>query len=508
MKKDKGKFLDKVEILKEELRLANEKAAASVALYNFAPIGYFTLYHDGTILELNPKGAQLLGDDYSNLINKKFEHFVIQDNRKDFSGFLKRVSETNDKQCCKLWLSVKGDISSHVLIEGIPHGNGQKCLMAMVDLTEHKKTKQALRKSEAEYKRIIEQITDMYYRADVEGKLVMANPSCLETFGYSSMEEILGHPLEILYQNPNERSEFVAILKKKGRVKNYRTTLLRKDGASIYVETTANIILDSNGNYAGVEGIVRDITDRKRAEENLLQLNHQLKELIATKDKLLSIIAHDLRSPFNGILGFSELVYKTLRKCKIEQSEEYIKLINSTARNTLNLLDNLLAWSRIQTGIFEFKPQKLVLQEVIQEVIEILKTNAKIKNISIRYFQSEEIIIYADPNMLQTILRNMVSNSIKFTNTGGHIEIHANHNPKHVEIIVKDNGVGMSQETMANLFKIDGNPSTPGTANERGSGIGLILCKEFVEKQGGKIMVKSELGKGSEFKFTLPLCKI
>lgn len=507
MKKDKNKPQEELEIQREELRVAKEKAATAAVLYNMSPIGYFTLCYDGTILELNPKGGQLLCGDCSNLVNKKFELFVIPDNRKDFNVFLKRVFETSTKHSCKLWLSVKENPSIHVLIEGISYEDGQKCFIALVDITEHKKTKLALKKSEAEYKSIIEHITDMYYRADVNGNMIMANPACLETFGYSSMDEILDRSLEILYQNPNERQEFVSILKKLGKVINYRTILLKKDGTPIYVETTANILLDQNGNYAGVEGIVRDITDRKRAEENLLQLNHQLKELNTTKDKLFSIIAHDLRSPFNGILGFSELLCKNIRICKTEKSEEYARIINSTAKSTLNLLDNLLAWARLQTGRIEFKPQELFLQPAVQEVLEILKTNSTIKNISIKYFQSENIVIYADPNMLQTILRNFISNAIKFTNKGGRIEIFASHTQNRVEITVKDNGVGMDEETVTNLFKIEANSSTPGTANESGSGIGLILCKEFIEKQGGEISVESKLGEGSEFKFTLPLSR-
>ena len=239
----------------------------------------------------------------------------------------------------------------------------------------------------------------------------------------------------------------------------------------------------------------------------LVQLNRQLKELNATKDKLFSIIAHDLRSPFNSIIGFSELLCENIRDYDIEKSGIFIKQINSSAKHTLNLLDNLLAWAKTQTGQIDFKPKKINLQLIIQDIVDSLDSSARIKNISLSIFQPADIVIYADQNMLQTILRNLISNAIKFTNTDGRVEIYANSGQDQIEITIADNGIGMDEKTQNNLFKIDTDLTTNGTANEKGSGLGLILCKEFVEKHGGEIRVESILGEGSRFVFTIPKTK-
>ncbi|MCD4769113.1 MAG: hypothetical protein K8R35_02965 [Bacteroidales bacterium] len=239
----------------------------------------------------------------------------------------------------------------------------------------------------------------------------------------------------------------------------------------------------------------------------LVQLNRQLKELNATKDKLFSIIAHDLRSPFNCIVGFSELLCENIKDYDIEKSGNFIKQINSSAKHTLNLLDNLLAWAKTQTGQIDFKPQKIHVQPIIQEIIDSLDSSARIKNISLNHFQSSDIAVYADKNMLQTVLRNLISNAIKFTNTDGRVDINVISDQDQIKITIADNGVGMDEETQNNLFKIDANLTTNGTANEKGSGLGLILCKEFAEKLGGKIWIESILGEGSKFILTIPKTK-
>ncbi len=240
---------------------------------------------------------------------------------------------------------------------------------------------------------------------------------------------------------------------------------------------------------------------KEKAEENEIQL----KELNATKDKLFSIIAHDLRSPFNSILGFSSLLIDEIKEINSEKPTEYINLINSAVNNTLILLDNLLSWAKSQTGQIVFKPEEINLTSVIYKIIELSNSIAEIKNISLNHNPSDEIEVYTDQNMLKTVLRNLISNAIKFTQPGGNINVFAISKQNQVEITISDDGVGMNKETINILFKIDTNYTTTGTANEEGSGLGLVLCKEFVEKLGGNIWVESEEGKGSDFKFTLPL---
>jgi signal transduction histidine kinase len=281
---------------------------------------------------------------------------------------------------------------------------------------------------------------------------------------------------------------------------------INAQGDNLFVRTIGQPII-KNGKVVKIYGDLVNITEQKTAELNLKASEQKLKIANATKDKFFSIIAHDLRSPFNHILGFSELLIEKVNSLKVSEREKYLGIINSSAKNTLALLDNLLNWAKSQTGQINFNPEKQVSSSICKEIIELLNPRAKNKNILLNYFESEEIIVFADPNMIKSILRNLISNAIKFTNSNGKIDIIALQNDNFIEIAVSDNGVGMNEETRNKLFSLETNETTIGTANEKGSGLGLILCKEFVEKHGGKIWVESELGKGSVFKFTLPLNK-
>ena len=253
--------------------------------------------------------------------------------------------------------------------------------------------------------------------------------------------------------------------------------------------------------------IFDNITERKQAEQALKESEAILKELNANKDKLFSIIAHDLRSPFIGFLGISELLNKKLKEGDISKCETYVTLINSSAKSTFLLLDNLLNWAKSQTKQINFTPQKIIFSSFIRKILETSNSSATIKNISLNYSQLDEIEVYADENMLAVILRNLISNGIKFTKTGGYITVSGKLEQNQAQITVSDNGIGMKKKIIKKLFRFSTNNSSLGTENEKGSGIGLVLCKEFVEKQGGVIWVESKEGKGSDFKFTLPLYK-
>ncbi len=236
------------------------------------------------------------------------------------------------------------------------------------------------------------------------------------------------------------------------------------------------------------------------ARENYTQ---KLQELNKAKDKFFSIISHDLKSPFNAISGFAEILkeqYSSLTKEELEQI--FNSLYNST-RNINNLLNDLLQYSRFQIGLADFKPKNLKLFEIVDENLTVLKEIALSKQIKLRNNVSSVTIVYADHEMLNSILRNLINNAIKFTNTGGEIIVSASRGNDFVKISVKDNGIGISNEMISHLFNLDSKKSTLGTHKEKGTGLGLILVKEFVEKHGGQIFVDSKIGIGTEFSFTL-----
>ncbi|MBL4747009.1 MAG: tetratricopeptide repeat-containing sensor histidine kinase [Flavobacteriaceae bacterium] len=236
--------------------------------------------------------------------------------------------------------------------------------------------------------------------------------------------------------------------------------------------------------------------------------NRELKILNTTKNTLFSIIAHDLRSPFNTILGFSDLLTNNAKNYDTSKIVQFSSRINSSAVNTLELLDNLLNWAKSQTGQISYHPVKLNLQPIIVEILEVLKPTAEFKNVVVNYMQYEGIEVYADLHMLKTILRNIITNAIKFTNSNGCITVNATQRYNFIEISVSDDGVGMNNETRKNLFTLQNSGTTLGTANEKGSGLGLVLCKDLVEKHGGTIWATSELKKGSTFYVTFPNAKL
>jgi CheY-like chemotaxis protein/nitrogen-specific signal transduction histidine kinase len=234
------------------------------------------------------------------------------------------------------------------------------------------------------------------------------------------------------------------------------------------------------------------------------RLNKQLEKLNFDKDRFISILGHDLKSPVNNILGFSEILADEINSPNKDEIEEIAKNINKSAKITNMLLEDILIWARAQQGKIPFKPQILSFADICKNILENLNPNADAKNIALDYSKVDHLTVFADIDMLKTVLRNLVSNAIKFTNSGGRININAEENPGNVIISVLDNGIGIPPDDLTKLFDISQVLSTKGTAKETGTGLGLLLCKEFVEKHGGKIWVESEEGKGSRFSFTLP----
>lgn len=234
-------------------------------------------------------------------------------------------------------------------------------------------------------------------------------------------------------------------------------------------------------------------------------LNNELLKSNDQKDKFLSIIAHDLKSPFNSILGFSEILCEQVAEKNYQGIVEYSDIIHQSSKRAMDLLMNLMEWSQSQIGRMVFNPEYFVIGELIDEVILLLSDTAKLKSIIIRKALLPNTIVYADKNMISTVLRNLISNAIKFTHLNGEIIIPIVKKEGEIIVSVDDNGVGMTQDKIDRIFRIDENYSTPGTQNERGTGLGVIICKKFVEKHGGKIWVDSKVGIGSTFYFSLPL---
>lgn len=242
----------------------------------------------------------------------------------------------------------------------------------------------------------------------------------------------------------------------------------------------------------------------ERANRKLKESEKHLRELNQTKDKFFSIIGHDLRNPLNALLGFSELISGNSREYTFEEIQKYSNLINEAAKNIHLLIENLLEWSRSQSGNIEYSPSKQHIYPVVEEIIKIFSIQAEEKRIDIDVGVSPETEAYFDRNLVSTIIRNLVNNAIKFTPKGGKVGITSQEAPRELIISVKDTGIGMTGEQTDQLFLLNGTLRSAGTSEERGTGLGLILCREFIDMHGGRIWVESEPGKGSTFHFTLP----
>lgn len=371
------------------------------------------------------------------------------------------------------------------------------------DITDRKQAEEDLRENEEKYRTLVETMTDGIYRSTHDGKFTEVNQAMVRILGYDSKEELQSIDIKSELYFAEEDRESAALEEKQEEMAIFR--LRKKDGSEIWVEDHGRHVLDDNGEVLYHEGSLRDVTERKLAEDEVRLKNEELQKSNAEKDKFFSIIAHDLRSPFNGFLGLTQIMAEDLPSLTMAEVQELAISMKNSATNLYSLLENLLKWSQIQKGSIPFSPEVIQLRSMMDECIAIAFEPAKNKGIELSCTIPEGIEVFADINMLQTVIRNLVSNALKFTPKGGKVDVSAKSiKDNGIEISIHDNGIGMSQTMVNNLFRLDVRTNRKGTDDEPSTGLGLLLCKEFVDKHGGKIRVESEEGKGSTFYFTMP----
>lgn len=369
------------------------------------------------------------------------------------------------------------------------------------DITQIKNIEAALRESEMRYKELFNSSAGGILIGSPDGKIIQLNTTFLTMTGYTA-KELIGQNFsnKLFTEESLKKTPFQTELIKQGKTVTSRRTIIAADGRLIHVEMHSRILPDES-----YHTIFYDISERLEAEEKIIKQNEQLSKINIEKDKFFSIIAHDLRSPFTSFLGLTEMMADEFDSL----NQDEIRLISSelkkSAVNLYSLLENLLEWSMVQRNIKPFRPRELNLLSTVDRSSETILEIALKKHIRVVMDISEEIKVMADEPMLETIFRNLLSNAVKFTSHGGLIMLLSDDNDNGmVEIKVIDNGIGIPDEMMETLFSITGRNNRPGTAGEPSTGLGLPICKEFIEKNGGKISVKSTPGKGSIFSFTLP----
>lgn len=315
-------------------------------------------------------------------------------------------------------------------------------------------------------------------------------------------QELLGQDILILSDEKETSKKSIEDIKEFGRKRVIQRNHKKKNGEVFPVES---MIISFNWHGRKVAcAIIHDISEKVVIEEKRKELTNELIEINKNKDKFFSIIAHDLKSPFQGLLGFSEILDEDFDELTDEERKRFIENIRSTSKVLYTLVDNLLQWSRLQTGRIEFNPEDIDIREIVERSVETLKGNIQKKKLSVENKIKENNILSADETMMQQVVQNLLSNAIKFTPCGGLIKIYDERKNGYYNFIIEDNGVGIPENIITDLFKLDSHYTTNGTDNEEGTGLGLVLCKEFVEKNGGHISVDSKEGVGSKFIVELP----
>jgi len=508
----------------KELINAKEKAEESEKKFKiytqYSPIAIYTTDEKGDCIYANSKWLEFAGLTLEESLGKGWSKALHPDD-KDlvYENWYKSVQSNGNWSFEYRFITPQGNVT---YVEGSAKALYNKenkligYLGSNVDITKRKK-------AEKQFHLVVQSVPNAIILVNSQGEITMTNKQTEKQFGYTN-EELIGNKLEILIpekykiNHPNFRNMFFANLQARPMGIGRDLFALRKDGTEFPAEIGLNPISTPDGIL--VLASIIDITERKKLEENikenskkieeqnveLKQSEQKLKELNTTKDKLFSIIGHDLRGPIGSFKSLIELMLSGYDLSDTKSLIDILQVIQKTANSTYDLLENLLAWAKSQRNEIVFTPEKIVLKEIILHTIDLFTELTQNKQIQIIDYTPVNTIVFADKNMLMTILRNLISNAIKFTLNGKQIHIFTNKNENDYLLTIKDEGIGIKSDDLPKLFQNTTNFTTYGTNGEKGSGLGLLLCKDFVEKKRGKIWVESEVGKGSDFKFTLPLC--
>ena len=472
------------------------------------PDGVYKSTHEGKFIDVNPAMVSILGysskeelmsidiktqlyfeptDRESLILQEKLEETgVYRLKKKDGSGIW-----VEDKGWYNL--DEKGNILSH---EGI-----------LRDITEKRQAEQALIYEQYLLHTLMNNVPDHIYFKDLESRFIRINNSQAQLFGLSDPSQAIGKTDFDFFTHEHAQQAFddEQEIIRTGQPVSKEEKETWADIPDTWVSTYKMPLIGKDNKIIGTFGISKNIDERKKAEAEIQSKNVELHRLNVEKDKFFSIIAHDLRSPFNGFLGLTEIMDKELPRLPMHEIQKIAVMLRKSATNLFSLLGNLLEWSSMQRGLTTFSPDFYLLKSKISESMVYVLEGARKKEVSVNYAIPRDLVVYADPNMLAGIIRNLVSNAVKFTPKGGSILISARSgNSNLVHISVKDSGIGMNKNMLDNLFCLDVNTKRSGTDGEYSTGLGLILCKDFIEKHGGKLWIDSEEGKGSTFHLTLP----
>ncbi len=475
-------------------------------------------------LFLSAKWKQIIGYEDNEIISNynTFESNIHKDDKKLVFDSLKNYLEQKTPlYYVEFRMLHKNGSYKWILARGVAlrdeSGKPYRMAGSHTDITERKKIESELTESERKYRLIAENSDDVIWILDLNMRFTFISPSIFKLRGLSvedAMNENVTDTLPAHWIDKiNSEIELSIDLYKK--TNHYPSSIFeveqyRKDGSNIWVEINVSGLYNENHDLIGIIGVSRNIDERKKAEEKLIKYSQELEITNNEKDKFFSIIAHDLKAPFSGFLGLTKILATQIQDMKIKEIQEFGINMRDSANNLYKLLENLLQWSTVKRGKSNYTPIELSLCNIVQQNIDLLKNNIKEKNIEIKNNLTDEIIVFADIAMVNTVFRNLLSNSIKYSNNNGLIKIDiskSDSTENKICIFIQDNGIGMDEEIKTNIFRIDNKITRLGTNEESGTGLGLLLCKEFIMINGGDIWFKSQPNIGTTFYFTLNIFK-
>jgi len=473
------------------------------------PTSIYILDEQGIIIEVNSPALELTGGERKNVIQTSFINLIEENKRSYFQIFLDKSFNTSDTQKAEFRIIGKDNNYFHTLayakrlVDVDPEN--KLCSVTLIDLTHYKIQEEVIKESQARFENMANTAPVMIWIADVDGLFSFLNKVWLDFTGNEmgadlgmnwlknvhpeDLEQLLGQYQDAFSSKTSFSCEF-----------RFR----RKDDVYRWIMINGTPRFSREGIFMGFIGSCVDISEQKESEEKIRKINVELAEINATKDKFFSIISHDLRSPLSGLMQVLLIIVEDYDSLENDEKQQMIIDVANTSKRTYDLMENLLEWSSIQTGNIPFYPQKIKLLTLLNNLEELYNQNLKSKGITLKINVGPEISVFADKKMTETILRNLISNAIKFTYPNGTITVSSEPDNDFVVIKVIDTGVGIKKEKLSDLFQVDKVQSTWGTAKETGTGLGLILCKELVERQYGKIWVESKEDEGTTFYFTLP----
>ncbi len=487
----------KESLIEESRQLLNEFKA----LFHAMTDAVFIMDQHGRYIKFLPTSDTLLYKSRDILLGKTVEEVFNSKMNTFFMGHIRKCLKKQEVVKIEYKLDINDkEVWFDAYLSPL---DKQNLVFIARDISLRKRAELALRESEERYRALFENSSSVMIIIDPEsGKICSANNSASIFYGYPQ-KELLHLKLDEL--DCSGTSDYFVSLHQEGLKSSVITRHRMSNGNERDVELYP-CKLSLNGKPQ-IHIIIHDITDRTKASRELNLSSQKLSDANATKSKFFNIIAHDLKDPFNAILGFSSLLYDEFDRYTEKEKKYFIHQINSATQGTYKLLENLLQWSRSQSGKIEYNPEQIDFCNVANNTVSSLKTQADQKSIKLHSSIPFGSMVYACENMVTTVLRNLIANAVKFTPRGGQIMLTSRKSKGFLQVDVRDTGVGIRADQMEKLFRIDAQYKTPGTENEKGSGLGLILCREFVEKNGGKIWAESMEGKGSIFSFTLPVPK-